>query len=66
MAESAWQKWERIDMKNAEKRVQKYGMTGIETFFKTELDGWKDLVINIAITGDAGAGKSSFINSIRR
>ena len=30
-----------------------------------KLDKWKDMHINIAVTGESGSGKSTLINSIR-
>ena len=52
-------------MDNASKEIGKLNMSEIETFFKDELNKWKDVEINIAITGTPGVGKSSFINAIR-
>jgi ribosome biogenesis GTPase A len=60
MACSSWQQ-----MDNASKEIGKLNMSEIETFFKDELNKWKDVEINIAITGTPGVGKSSFINAIR-
>jgi predicted GTPase len=60
MAGSSWQ-----HMDNASKEIGKLNMFEIETFFKDELNKWKDVEINIAITGTPGVGKSSFINAIR-
>ena len=37
----------------------------IAKLFKSKMDGWKDVDLQIAITGHSGAGKSSFINTIR-
>lgn len=34
-------------------------------FFNRRLDRWQDVEVNIGITGDAGTGKSSFINAVR-
>jgi predicted GTPase len=51
--------------KAAEKYIDQHGLAGIDDFFKKQLDEWKNVEINIAVTGDAGTGKSSFINAIR-
>ncbi|KAJ7387310.1 Interferon-inducible GTPase 5-like [Desmophyllum pertusum] len=37
----------------------------VKKFFKKTLDRWQNIEVNIGITGDSGAGKSSFINAIR-
>ena len=47
-----------------ERHVDRHGTSEIDKFFKKKLDTWKDVKVNIAITGDAGAGKSSFINKL--
>lgn len=44
--------------------VKRNGTSEIDKFFKKKLDSWKHLKVKIAITGDAGAGKSSFINKL--
>ena len=41
------------------------GITGIQQMMNEKLEGWKDVKIHLAILGDSGAGKSSFINAIR-
>lgn len=45
--------------------VQQQGVLNIDKFFKEKLESWRQVKVDIAITGDAGAGKSSFINRIR-
>lgn len=44
--------------------VERNGTSEIDKFFKKKLDSWKHAKVKIAITGDAGAGKSSFINKL--
>ena len=56
-------------MQDFQKEAEKNGLRdpdSIATFFKSKMDGWKDVKVDIAITGDSGAGKSSFINTIRK
>ena len=45
--------------------VRHHGVSDIDKFFKEKLESWRHVKVKIAITGDAGAGKSSFINRIR-
>ena len=45
--------------------IEEHGVSGIEELFKSKLQQWKDVEINIGVTGDCGVGKSSFINAIR-
>jgi GTPase SAR1 family protein len=47
------------------KHIEVFGVFGIEELFKSKLHQWKDVEINIGVTGDCGVGKSSFINVIR-
>jgi predicted GTPase len=46
--------------------MEEHGVSESEEFIKTKLEGWKNVEINIGITGGSGVGKSSFINTIRR
>ena len=45
--------------------VDENGISNIEEFFKNQLESWRGVQVNIAISGSSGAGKSSFINAIR-
>ena len=44
--------------------VDLYGVSIINDF-KKRLERWQEAEMNFAITGDSGAGKSSFIHSLR-
>ena len=52
-------------MEELKKEIDERGVLNIEAFFQKRLDRWQEVEVNIAITGDSGTGKSSFINSIR-
>ena len=43
----------------------KTGIAGIQRKMKSDLNAWKKVKINLAILGNSGVGKSSFINAIR-
>ena len=45
--------------------VKKHGVEGIKTFLENALEKWKEADINIAVVGNSGSGKSSFINTVR-
>ncbi|XP_052777620.1 T-cell-specific guanine nucleotide triphosphate-binding protein 2-like isoform X2 [Mya arenaria] len=48
------------------KQLQKEtGYAALREKLEDTINGWKKVQINIAVTGEVGAGKSSFINSIR-
>ena len=55
-------------MQDFQKEVEKNGLRNpgsIAKLFKSKMDVWQEVKVDIAITGDSGAGKSSFINTIR-
>ncbi len=41
------------------------GIVGVQRSMKQKLDRWKEVKIDLAILGESGVGKSSFINAIR-
>ena len=53
------------DCKDCKDYVKKNGVSGVKKFCIERLEKWKNVEIHFAITGDAGSGKSSFINAIR-
>ena len=57
--------WEHIYYEDVQGHVDENGVSNIEEFFKNKLECWRDVEVNIAISGNSGAGKSSFINAIR-
>jgi predicted GTPase len=42
-----------------------YGISGIQNYATEKLNAWRHIPLHIAVTGKAGAGKSSYINVIR-
>ena len=57
--------WQNIYYEDVQRYVDENGVSNIEEFFKYKVEGWRDVEVNIAISGSSGAGKSSFINAIR-
>ena len=45
--------------------ITREGITSAQKLMNKELDEWKTSKIDLAIIGDSGVGKSSFINAIR-
>ena len=41
------------------------GIAGVQRMITEKLGLWKNIKINLAILGNSGAGKSSFINAIK-
>ncbi|XP_028404265.1 interferon-inducible GTPase 1-like [Dendronephthya gigantea] len=48
-----------------EKLLAKSGIMGVQHMMDERLKRWEDVKINLAILGNSGSGKSSFINAIR-
>ena len=45
--------------------MQRTGYTGLRQKLGAVIDAWREIKIKIAVTGESGAGKSTFINSFR-
>ncbi|CAH3143463.1 unnamed protein product, partial [Porites evermanni] len=43
------------------KEIEEFGVSNIEEFFRKRLENWQSVEVNIAITGESGSAKSSFI-----
>ena len=41
------------------------GVAGVQRTIRKNLEKWREVKINLAILGNSGTGKSSFINAIR-
>ena len=57
--------WELNQIEELQEEVDEKGVSNVKEFFKKRLDRWREVEVNIAITGNSGVGKSSFINAIR-
>ena len=57
--------WVNDAMKEFQRKMDESGVAKIDEFVKEKLQQWKSVEVNIAVTGNSGAGKSSFINAIR-
>ena len=55
----------KIEMKELQREIDVSGVTNVKEFLRKRLERWREVKVNIAITGDSGSGKSSFINAIR-
>ena len=45
--------------------INQNGFKDIDKILKPMLDKWREVEVDVAVTGDSGTGKSSFINAIR-
>jgi len=62
---SDFSEFEIIEMVELKKEIEESGVSNIEEFFRKRVEKWREVEVKIAITGDSGSGKSSFINAIR-
>lgn len=60
-----WELLSAEDVEEFKEHVDQNGVSKMEDVLKKKLERWQDVEVNIGITGDSGAGKSSFINAIR-
>ncbi|XP_015770548.1 PREDICTED: interferon-inducible GTPase 1-like, partial [Acropora digitifera] len=54
----------KVEMQELKHEIHVNGVSNIEEFLRERLKRWREVEVNIAITGDVGAGKSSFINAL--
>ena len=57
--------WEMINAEELKHCVEQNGVSRVAEYVSSKLDDWKNVVIQFAVCGVSGAGKSSFINRIR-
>ena len=57
--------WEMINAEELKHCVEQNGVSRVAEYASSKLDDWKNVVIQFAVCGVSGAGKSSFINRIR-
>ena len=57
----------KAQMEELQREIDENGVSNanIGEFVKERLQQWESVEVNIAVTGDSGAGKSSFANAIR-
>ena len=53
------------DLEELKRAFESGGVEGCRNKLESESDEWKYVPLNVAVTGNAGVGKSSFINAIR-
>ncbi|KAJ7314158.1 hypothetical protein OS493_039396 [Desmophyllum pertusum] len=61
----AFKGWTEIIAMQVKEYFGQYGVSNINESLTKKLKSWQDVEMKIGITGDSGAGKSSYINAIR-
>ncbi len=53
------------DVEESQRELKKAGPSGLKGFLTQKLNEWRNTPLNIGVTGHAGCGKSTFINTMR-
>ena len=57
--------WEMINAEELQDYVMQNGVSKVAEYVESRLDDWRNVVIQFAVCGVSGSGKSTFINRIR-
>ena len=57
--------WEMINPEELQDYVMQNGVCKVAEYVESRLDDWRNVVIQFAVCGVSGSGKSTFINRIR-
>ena len=57
--------WGTISAEELRDYVEQNGVSRVAEYVTSKLDAWKNVVMQFAVCGVSGAGKSTFINRIR-
>ena len=53
------------DVEECQREFETNGVGGCQRLLEAKLEAWKEIPLNVAVIGNSGVGKSSFINAIR-
>jgi len=53
------------DVDECQREFESRGVEGCRRFLEGKQEKWKNVPLNVAVIGNSGVGKSSFINAIR-
>ena len=53
------------DIEECQREFETNGVGGCQRLLEAKLEAWKEIPLNVAVIGNSGVGKSSFINAIR-
>jgi len=60
-----FEKISRHDIDECQRQFKTAGVEGCRRFLRGKQEEWKSVPLNVAVIGNSGVGKSSFINAIR-
>ena len=62
---SDFEKISEQDIEACQREFQSSGVEGCRRFLEDKREEWKNVPLNVAVIGNSGVGKSSFIKAIR-